>query len=153
MMHEQLKKFFQKKGISQLQLAEILEVKPQYVNAILNGKKAIGKKTAEKIANFFGLSKSFLLTGEGELLQSDDVVQVPVCESTADMVELYAQRIRLVDDLRQSLREELQEIRTIKSELSEARDTFINASVELRRIISQINNQSSIGIAAEDITK
>ena len=152
-MHRKLKQFFESKGLNQQEIADMLGVSSAYINAILNGKKTLGKKNAEKFANLFGLSKSFLLTGEGELLQSDDVVQVPVCESTADMVELYAQRIRLVDDLRQSLREELQEIRTIKSEMSEARDTFINASVELRRIISQINNQSSIGIAAEDITK
>ena len=152
-MHRKLKQFFESKGLNQQEIADMLGVSSAYINAILNGKKTLGKKNAEKFANLFGLSKSFLLTGEGELLQSDDVVQEPVCESTADMVELYAQRIRLVDDLRQSLREELQEIRTIKSELSEARDTFINASVELRRIISQINNQSSIGIAAEDITR
>ena len=152
-MHRKLKQFFESKGLNQQEIADMFGVSSAYINAILNGKKTLGKKNAEKFANLFGLSKSFLLTGEGELLQSDDVVQVPVCESTADMVELYAQRIRLVDDLRQSLREELQEIRTIKSEMSEARDTFINASVELRRIISQINNQSSIGIAAEDITK
>lgn len=152
-MHRKLKQFFESKGLNQQEIADMLGVSSAYINAILNGKKTLGKKNAEKFANLFGLSKSFLLTGEGELLQSDDVVQEPVCESTADMVELYAQRIRLVDDLRQSLREELQEIRTIKSELSEARDTFINASVELRRVISQINNQSSIGIAAEDITK
>lgn len=152
-MHRKLKQFFESKGLNQQEIADMLGVSSAYINAILNGKKTLGKKNAEKFANLFGLSKSFLLTGEGELLQSDDVVQDPVCESTADMVELYAQRIRLVDDLRQSLREELQEIRTIKSEMSEARDTFINASVELRRIISQINNQSSIGIAAEDITK
>ena len=152
-MHRKLKQFFESKGLNQQEIADMLGVSSAYINAILNGKKTLGKKNAEKFANLFGLSKSFLLTGEGELLQSDDVVQDPVCESTADMVELYAQRIRLVDDLRQSLREELQEIRTIKSELSKARDTFINASVELRRIISQINNQSSIGIAAEDITK
>lgn len=152
-MHRKLKQFFESKGLNQQEIADMLGVSSAYINAILNGKKTLGKKNAEKFANLFGLSKSFLLTGEGELLQSDDVVQEPVCESTADMVELYAQRIRLVDDLRQSLREELQEIRTIKSELSEARDTFINASVELRRIISQINNQSSIGIAAEDIIR
>lgn len=65
-MHHKLKEFFEKKGINQQEIADALGVSQTYVNAILNGKKAIGKKSADKFANLFGLSKSFLLTGEGE---------------------------------------------------------------------------------------
>lgn len=70
-MHEKLRQFFEQKGISQLQLAEMLDVSPQYVNVIINGKKPIGKKTAEKLSNLFGLSKLFLLTGEGKVVCED----------------------------------------------------------------------------------
>lgn len=66
-MHDDLKKFFENKGISQKELADILEVSVPYVNALLNGKKSLGKKNAERLANLFGLNKSFLLTGEGSL--------------------------------------------------------------------------------------
>ena len=48
-MHLKLKEFFEKKGVSQTQLAEILDVSPPYINAILNGKKPIGKKNAERL--------------------------------------------------------------------------------------------------------
>lgn len=64
-MHEKLKKYFEEKGITQQQIADALGVSLQYVNQILNGKKFLGKKNAERLANLFGLSKSFLLTGEG----------------------------------------------------------------------------------------
>lgn len=70
-MHLKLKEFFEKKGVSQTQLAEMLDVSPPYINAILNGKKPIGKKNAERLANLFGLSKSFLLTGEGNIVSED----------------------------------------------------------------------------------
>ena len=64
-MHDKLKKYFEEKGITQQQIADALGVSLQYVNQILNGKKFLGKKNAERLANLFGLSKSFLLTGEG----------------------------------------------------------------------------------------
>jgi transcriptional regulator with XRE-family HTH domain len=64
-MHDKLKKYFEGKGITQQQIADALGVSLQYVNQILNGKKFLGKKNAERLANLFGLSKSFLLTGEG----------------------------------------------------------------------------------------
>lgn len=70
MMHIKLKEYFEKNGISQQEIADALGVSPPYVNAILNGKKPLGKKNAERLANLYGLSKPFLLTGEGELLAS-----------------------------------------------------------------------------------
>ena len=50
-MHLKLKEFFEKKGISQQEVAAALEVSPPYINAILNGKKPLGKKNAERLAN------------------------------------------------------------------------------------------------------
>lgn len=70
-MHERLKKYFEEKGITQQQIADALGVSLQYVNQILNGKKFLGKKNAERLANLFGLSKSFLLTGDGDV-EADD---------------------------------------------------------------------------------
>ena len=66
-MHQKLKEYFEKKGVSQQEIADSLGVSYPYVNAILNGKKPLGKKNAERLANLYGLSKSFLLTGEGEI--------------------------------------------------------------------------------------
>ena len=82
-MHNKLKKYFEEKGITQQQIADALGVSLQYVNQILNGKKFLGKKNAERLANLFGLSKSFLLTGEGDVEASDR--QMKITERAKDI--------------------------------------------------------------------
>lgn len=67
-----LREFFESKGITQKELAERLKVTPQYINALIQGRKEIGKKNAEKLANLYGLSKSWLLTGEGEMFANNE---------------------------------------------------------------------------------
>lgn len=62
--------FFENKGLSQKEVADMMGTSPAYINAILNNKKDIGKKVAEKMNNLFGLSSSWLLTGEGEMLEA-----------------------------------------------------------------------------------
>lgn len=64
----ELDKFFKDKGLSQREIADNMSVSSAYINAVLCGRKAIGKKVAEKLSNLYGLSASWLLTGEGEML-------------------------------------------------------------------------------------
>lgn len=59
-----LKSFFNEKGISQKEIQEDLNVSQQYVSGILNGKRSVGKKLAEKLSELYGVDKSILLTGE-----------------------------------------------------------------------------------------
>ena len=70
---EQLRQHFENKGVTQKQIAEKLGVNPAYINKLLTGKKAFGKKTAQQFQDLFGLSSSWLLTGEGSMLQSDNI--------------------------------------------------------------------------------
>lgn len=67
-----LKQYFDNQGISVKQIAEELGVTPNYISMLFAGKKNFGKKQAEKWSNHFGLSKSWLLTGEGEMLKKKD---------------------------------------------------------------------------------
>ena len=67
---EDLGKFFIDRDLSQKEVASAMGVSTSYINAILNNRKAIGKKVAEKLSNLYGLSASWLLTGEGEMLKS-----------------------------------------------------------------------------------
>ena len=67
---QKMRNYFEKQGITQRQIAETLDVDPAYVNKLLSGKKAFGKKTAQQFQDLFGLSASWLLTGEGEMLKS-----------------------------------------------------------------------------------
>lgn len=65
---EELKDFFKSQGITQQEIANRCHTQQQYVNSLLNGKKSFGKKAADLWAETFGLSASWLLTGEGEML-------------------------------------------------------------------------------------
>ena len=59
-----LKDFFKERNISQKEIQDSLNVSQQYVSSILNGKKSIGKKLAEKLSDLYGVEKTILLTGE-----------------------------------------------------------------------------------------
>ena len=54
-------------------------------------------------------------------------------KESANMLELYAHMIRTLDDLRIELKNELAEIRTIKSELQQARNDYHLAIQQLNR--------------------
>ena len=67
-----LKEYFDSKGITQKEIADSLGVSKAYVNALFNGRNSFGKEQAEKWVNLYGLSKSWLLTGEGDMLVSSN---------------------------------------------------------------------------------
>lgn len=64
---EQLRQFLKDKGLTQAKIAETLGVDRGYINQLLTGRKAFGKKVAEQWSDQFGLSKSWLLTGDGDM--------------------------------------------------------------------------------------
>ena len=116
MMHERLKRHFDENGITQQQVADSLNVSLQYINQILNGKKSLGKKNAERLANLYGLSKSFLLTGDGPITTTDYSTSIPetekavnptVVEQAANIIDLYAGLIKEIESLRADLNAEL----------------------------------------------
>jgi archaellum component FlaC len=59
------------------------------------------------------------------------------------MMELYAQRIRLVDDLRQSLKEELAEVKALKEDLHTAVYDFRDVTYRLTKALSQLNGNNA----------
>lgn len=78
---ESLKIFFKEKGLTQEQVADIMGVSQGYVTQLLNGKSAFGKTNAKKWGKAFGLSESWLLTGEG------DMVKTPASEPVYEVIE------------------------------------------------------------------
>ncbi len=65
---EKLKIFFKEKGLTQEQIASMLGVSQAYVNSLLTGNKAFGKKQAKRFEEVFGISEVWLLTGKGEMV-------------------------------------------------------------------------------------
>ncbi|MBR2883132.1 MAG: hypothetical protein IKB96_12490 [Prevotella sp.] len=97
-------------------------------------------------------SLDWLLYGTGSMFPDDSAKSS--AEPAADMLELYAQRIRLVDDLRASLKEELAEVNALRTELQQARDDFRDATYRLTRTLAlfTVPTDSPVGLAAESIT-
>ena len=87
-----------------------------------------------------------------ELLDNGEPKQkeMPPSEQAANILEIYANRIRLLDDMRTSLSEELAEIkRMIKEELTQARDDFRQATARLSDTLQLLNIATPL-IAADD---
>ena len=78
-----LAEYFKSKGVTQSAIAEELGVSKAYVNSLMNGKKAFGKAQAAKWGDLYGLSPSWLLTGEGEMLKDGAPATQPAPENSA----------------------------------------------------------------------
>ena len=64
-----LGKFLRDTGHTQSSISAQLGVSQPYVNALLTGRKAFGKSQAKKWGDLYGLSPSWLLTGEGVMVK------------------------------------------------------------------------------------
>ena len=151
---------------TQAAFAEAIHVQRTALSAAMNGNEAyltdnLFTKICAAFPNVFNLD--FLKTGNGTLLtieedakasEIEQAANSKINESTADLIELYAQRIRLVDDLRQSLKEELAEVRAVKEDLHTAVNDFRDATYRLTQALRTLNeNRTSLraaNVAADD---
>jgi transcriptional regulator with XRE-family HTH domain len=70
----ELKKFFKEMGITQQKVANKLGISQAVVAALLNG-RPFGKKTAKRWSDEFGLQSTWLLTGEGNMLNNNQTIR------------------------------------------------------------------------------
>jgi SOS-response transcriptional repressor LexA len=68
-----LKDFFKQKSLTQKKVAEITGMTQPQVSQLLSGKDPIGKKTAKLWSDCFGISYTWLLTGEGVMMKDQTV--------------------------------------------------------------------------------
>ena len=151
-VYEHLRRYF---GIhTKTGFAEALHYGRTSMSAAMHGDEkyltdSLFKNICEKYKGVFNLD--YLLTGKGSLLaeteekQSEPTVQQPA----ADLLELYAQRIRLVDDLRVTLQSELNEVTALKGELKNSIKDLHKAIAELHSIVKQSNRP--YGMVAENL--
>lgn len=78
----ELGKYLRDTGHTQASIASQLGVSQPYVNALLTGRKAFGKLQAKKWGELYGLSPSWLLTGEGSMLKADAPIAQPSPENS-----------------------------------------------------------------------
>ncbi|MBD5352325.1 MAG: LexA family transcriptional regulator [Bacteroides sp.] len=111
-IYEKLSEYFKERGLSQVAIAEELGVTKAYVNALLSGRQRFGKQQAQKWSEKFGISKSWLLTGEGEMLKGSevsepsvslpdslrgDVIPLLPVEAVAGGLQLWSRSVELAD--------------------------------------------------------
>ena len=80
--------------MTQKDVAEKLGVSEQFVNALFNGRREFGKKTANDWQKLFGLSASWLRTGDGKTLAAEiDTPKETIAEalghSIATVTDIY----------------------------------------------------------------
>ena len=146
--HERLKEAYDylryQHGIhTQIDMANAIQVTRPSFSAAMNGnEKYLTKSLFMKIcAAFPGVfNLDYLLNGTGTLLaQQEKAEPTPVSPATDNILELHAQMLRRVDDLRQELHQELLAIRQLKD--------------ELRATIAELNSTTTheYGMAAETL--
>ena len=150
-----------KKVENQKELAVVTKIQEPTLSNIRNDKKMVSDKTIRKlIESFPGLFNHDYFRGQSvwmlmqDLMEEKAKTETPknVPSNVGDVMELYAQRVRLVDDLRQSLKEELAEVRAIKEDMQTAVNDFRDATYRLNMALKSLNEQRplSIGIAADE---
>jgi transcriptional regulator with XRE-family HTH domain len=154
--YEHLRKFF---GIhTQTDFAEVLKYSRVYISSALNGnEKNLTDKLFTNICEAFPgvFNLDYLLTGEGDLLTAEEDVHTSDVEQgntmpagTANILDMCAHVLRLVDDLRTSLKDELEEVKAIKAELQQARDDYRQAAALMRRLANNMDRYGG-AIAAD----
>ena len=159
-VYEHLRRYY---GIhTKTGFAEALKYGRTSMSAAMNGDEkyltdSLFKNICEAYKGVFDLN--YLLTGNGQLITHEEDARISEheqekteMEQKADILELYAQRIRLVDDLRMTLKEELAEVRAIRTELQQARDDFRDATNRITQLIS-LSSSTGYDAAAESLDK
>lgn len=110
-----LKFFFKKNGITQEYLANILSMSQPNLNAMLNGRRSISKPTAVKLHELYGLSVSWLLTGDGNMID----------DSTTNTVNISRDSVKVGGNVSGGIQQ--------GGSLSEVVEKLVNELAEQRR--------------------
>lgn len=119
--------------------------------------KDLFEAICKKYPGVFNLE--YLLYGIGELLTPEEKARIngtaPSQQdeqfASDDPLVLYSRMIRSVDDLRMQIKDELDDLRAVKSELQQSRDEFREATHRLMQAVSRLESSrsSSSYIAAD----
>lgn len=133
---DKLRQYFENKGITQEQIAEMLCVDKAYVNKLMLGKKAFGKQTARKWSDLFGLSYSWLLTGEGEM-QNVSEATTSNAEAANDIpFHVYKELLNRYEIVLRENENLRVEIKNLRNGIGENADNKITISVTPEGIVA-----------------
>ena len=113
MVHEKLRSYFKEIGMSQVEIAEKLGVSKTTVNNLLTGYSKFGKAQAEKWSELFGISKSFLLTGDGSINEEENSKNEERIESLTSTIHILTETIQEKDKTIENLKARIAELETL----------------------------------------
>lgn len=133
---KELKKWFRVHGKAYSDVASDLGVSVQFVSMVANGKKSIGKELAEKFFNLYGLSRSFLLTGEGSI---DGNEKQYTTEQPIDQGSLVNAALAAKDETIAALHKSIE----AKEEVIIAKDEVISYLRQQVSVLNQLNEKTN----------
>ena len=123
------------------------------LSAAMNGKEEyltddLFEKICEKYDGVFNLD--YLLTGEGDLLTPHEDALASEIEENANkssafdnLVEIFSRVIRESDDMRVSMKTDMEEIRALKEDLHQAIYDFRDATYRLTQALKELNGNNT----------
>lgn len=110
LVHEKLRSYFKEIGMSQVEIAEKLGVSKTTVNNLLTGYSKFGNAQAEKWSELFGISKSFLLTGEGSITEEENSKNEERIASLTSTIHILTETIQEKDKTIDALKARIAEL-------------------------------------------
>ena len=149
--------------------ANLLGLQRSNVTNIMNGKgDASDKFCGIILSSFPGIfNREWLLDGVGDMLATTEGMpsslmsggtssETDTTSQRQTIIDLYAGLIKESESFRREIKDELTEVRTLRTELQQERENFRDATYRLTQALSRLNNNSgnimSIGIAADEGT-
>ena len=141
--------------------ASILGLQRSNVTNILNGKgDASDKFCGIVLSSFPGIfNRDWLLDGVGNMLANSNglptypqsVTDSDTPEQHQSIIDLYAGLIKESESFRSEIKNELTEVKSLRSELQQERENFREATYRLTKAIEHINNNNNNGNSHLDI--
>lgn len=100
-----LKQYFDSQGIKQVDICNILGKSKAQISNYLTGKVSFGKKAAKEWSNAFGLSESWLLTGEGEMLRDNTLQPIAQQNNHSTTMNLNERILTFISHLEMNVAE------------------------------------------------
>lgn len=127
----ELKKYFNRIGKTQNEIADIMGVSQQTISAYLNG-RPFGKRAAKRWSNQFGLQYNWLLTGAGAMFQNqiDSAIEEKKHPPVADndimgrLLNAMEQKDEIIRGKDEVIREKDAEIKELRDQMEKYRTTL-----------------------------
>ena len=130
-----LKEAFSKLGKEQSEVMKDLNVSQPYVSNLMNGKKSVGKKMADKLVTLYGFDKGKILTSEGSMLVPQIEEVVPDEEDEEDDLVLFLRDERKEYDI--TLTDIYEKTRIPVKTLKEVQQGISELSTKQRNVLSK----------------